>query len=142
MNTENDSLEASIPAGQWVRCKIPNMPPGVPFCHALVTGILIVTGYPPPSPGADIMGPVAIDLTAAFRRVGATWDWAYAMQTVEPHRGGGQRSNAACVVPLTDASEFEVKWTKKPAGITPNWAQGSPAEGINLMVSVLWERAP
>lgn len=141
MNTEDDALETRIPAGRWVRCKIPNLPAGVKFCHALVSGILIVTGYPPPPPGSDIMGPTCIDVTVAFRRVGDVREWGYVMQTVEPHRGGGQRSNAACVIPLNDAGEFEIKWTKLPAGILPNWAQGAPAEGINLMASMLWERA-
>ena len=150
INTQDDTLEASIPAGTWVKCKIPNLPPGLKFCHALISGILIITGYAPPltvqlPDGRYVSGPVmavaAIDLTVAFRAVGETWDFPYTMQTCEAHKGGGQRSNACAGAPLNDAGEFEVKWAKTPAGILPNWPNG-PAEGINLQVLELREKMP
>lgn len=153
MNTENDQLEASIPAGQWVKCKLPGLPPGVKFCHAVFSGILIITGYPPAGAvqvldtggvaryvSEPMQAQAIIDVTCAFKAVGEAWDYGYVMQACEAHKGGGQRSNVLSGCPLNDAGEFMVKWTKAPAGILPNWSQGAPAEALNLFAMELREK--
>lgn len=94
--------------------------------YAFMSGLLLITH------GTNAQ---QADYQITFKKPGTTGDCSkYLGQTVEPHTGGGQRSNMSTWVPLSEGkTEFCFRYNAPAAW--PNWS----SYGVNLSVQA-WAR--
>lgn len=109
-NTYSGEGMTLFPSGSWITVDVSHLVPHGAKA-VFLSGILIITHGTLPG---------TADLTAAFRSVGETTDYAYVFQAIEAHLGGGQRSTAGTWVALENG-KFEFKWMRNtvepyPAG--------------------------
>ena len=123
LNTYNgQSIPSGIVKGQWTTIDLSaKLPVGTKALHA--TGILIITH------GTTVE---TCDLTVSFRDYGSSATPSYIGQATEAHVGGGQRTNMAAWIPVSNG-KFDFKYDYNTTGTWPTHC----SYGVSLMADAI-----